>query len=383
MQEQKIQVGAKTMLMVLVSIGAAWGFLRLLPVVLVLVGALFLAGTLKPLVEWLESHKVKRNLGIALVFLVGAGVITGAAILTLPPLAAQAEALAKMEPELRMRVADLLARSRFTYSFSESIRHVRYEALAHAYAETALAYSKRAVVIVAYYLSSVFLALYIMIDRDRLRAGLFSLVPSSHHLRLSRALLGLETIVGGYIRGQILTSLFMTAFTVVLLTVLGAPNALAIAVFAGIADVLPYIGPLLSVTPVVLAVSAKGFGFVIAALVAMVVYEEFESRFLIPRVYGKALRLAPSIVLLSLLIGGTLMGILGALLALPAAAAIRMLIAELRVELPGVAVDRTERRARDAEAEQEYIERARGLPPEAASRIAVRIAEEQGPTSMR
>jgi predicted PurR-regulated permease PerM len=235
--------------------------------------------------------------------------------------------------------------------------------------------------ILAYLLSSVFLALYVMFDRDRLRAGLFSLVPSRHHIRLSRALLGLETIVGGYVRGQIFTSALMMGFTLILLTVIGGKNALAVAVFAGVADVLPYIGVLLSVTPVVLAVSSKGFAISIVALVLMLVYEEFESRFLIPRIYGKALRLPSSIVLLALLVGGTLMGLVGALLALPAAAAIRMLLTEFRVDLPGVVQDQSERRARDAVAEREYEERARGLPPEAASEIAVRIARDQGPTS--
>lgn len=383
MQERKIQIGVKTIVLVFVVLGAAWILLRLLPVVLVVVGALFLAGTLSPAIQWLEARGVNRKFGIALVFLAVLVLVVGTCVVTLPPLGEQVVAVVRQEPALRGRVADVLARSRFTVPLSESIRHVRYDAIARAYAETALTYSTRAIAIVAYCLSSVFLALYVMIDRDRLRAWLFSIVPSNRHIRLSRALLGLERIVGGYIRGQVLTSILMTAYTLVLLTVLGADNALAIAVFAGVADVLPYVGVFLSVTPVVLAVSAKGIGISIAALVAMLVYEEFESRFLIPRIYGKALRLPSSIVLLALLVGGTLMGLVGALLALPAAAAIRMLLNEFRVELPGVAIDDSARRERDARAEQEYEERARGLPPEAASEIAVRIAEEQGPPSMR
>lgn len=383
MHERKIQIGAKTIALVLLGIGAAWVLLRLLPVVLVVVGALFLVGTLSPPIHWLESRGFNRKLGIAAVFVGLLVLVAGTAILTLPPLAAQVVALAKQEPMLRGRIADLLARYRFTWSFSESIRHVRYEALARAYAETAFTYSTRAVMIFAYCLSSAFLALYIMIDRDRLRAGLFSIVPSRRHIRLSRALLGLETIVGGYIRGQVLTSLLMAGYTFVVLTVLRAENALAIAVFAGVADVLPYIGVFLSVTPVVLAVSSKGLGVCVAALVAMLVYEEFESRFLVPRIYGRALRLPSSIVLLALLVGGTLMGLVGALLALPAAAAIRLLLTEFRVVLPGVALDDSARRERDARAEEEYEERARGLPPETASEIAVRIAEKQGPTSVR
>jgi hypothetical protein len=67
----------------------------------------------------------------------------------------------------------------------------------------------------------------------------------------------------------------------------------------------------------------------------MVLYQEFESRILVPRVYGRVLRLPPAVVLVALLVGGTLAGILGALLALPIAAGLQMVIKELRVELPG------------------------------------------------
>ena len=68
---------------------------------------------------------------------------------------------------------------------------------------------------------------------------------------------------------------------------------------------------------------------------AMFLYQEFESRILVPRVYGRMLRLSPAIVLVALLVGGTLLGILGALLALPVAAGLQMIVRELRVELPG------------------------------------------------
>jgi putative heme transporter len=216
-----------------------------------------------------------------------------------------------------------------------------------------------------------------MIDRDRLRGGLFAIVPRTHHVRLSRILLNLEVIVGGYIRGQAITSALMSVFTFVLLTVCGVHNALAIAVFAGLADVLPYVGVFLSVGPALVASLARGPAIAAIVLVAMLAYEELESRFLVPRVYGRALRLPSSIVLVALLAGATLMGIVGALLALPAAAAVRMLIEELRLELPGEQVDDTELRARDERAEEEYERRAEGVPAVRAAAIAVAISEER------
>jgi hypothetical protein len=106
---------------------------------------------------------------------------------------------------------------------------------------------------------------------------------------------------------------------------------------------------------------------------------------LVPRIYGRALKLPSSIVLFALLVGGTLMGIPGALLALPVAAALRMLIAELRVELPGEDIDDSRLRANDERAEREYEERAEGVRAEAAAAIAVEIEEQRvddGPKSL-
>ena len=114
-------------------------------------------------------------------------------------------------------------------------------------------------------------------------------------------------------------------------------------------------------------------------LVLMLAYEEFESRVLIPRIYGRALRLPASVVMFALLAGGTLMGILGALLALPVAAAVMMLIDELRVDLPGEREGLVDTRLREADerGEEEYERRTEGVPAEQAAAIAVEISEDR------
>jgi predicted PurR-regulated permease PerM len=357
------------------ALALGWVTLRLAPVLLVLVVALMLVGTLNPAVEWLEKKNWRRGWAIALVFAVMLVVTLSLMAVTIPSLIAQVSALVRQEPELRSHLADLLSKSKATAPLAESLRNVHYEALAKASAGAALSYSSRFIELLAYLASAVFLALYTMLDRDRLRGGLFAVFPRSHHIRLSRVLLNLETIVGGYIRGQALTSLFMTVFTGVLLLVCGVKNALAIAIFAGLADILPYVGTFLSVGPALAAAAPRGLAVFVIVLVAMLAYEEFESRFLVPKVYGKALRLPSSVVLFALLAGGTLMGIPGALLALPAAAAMRMLVMELRIAMPGEVADDPKLRARDELAEAEYGRRAAGVPAERAAAIAVEIAE--------
>jgi predicted PurR-regulated permease PerM len=372
-----VDITLKSMALAVATIAACWLAFHLLPIVLVAVVALFLVGTLNPAVEWLEHRGLRRSSGIAIVFVALLVMTALLSLLTVPALVEQAQALIAREPEIRRRIADVLAQSRLTASLAPTLRHLHYDAIAKAAAGTAFAISSRAIEIFAYLASSVFLALYVMIDRDRLRGGLFAMLPRSQHVRLSRVMLKLEIIVSGYIRGQVFTSALMATFVFALLALCRISNALPIAVFAGLADVLPYVGVILSIGPAALAASPQGWVVVVIVIAVLLAYEEFESRFLVPRIYGRALRLPSSIVLLALLIGTALMGIVGALLALPVAATIRMLLEELRITLPGEQLDDTVMRQRDESAEQEYAQRSEGVPAVQAAAIAIEMSEER------
>jgi predicted PurR-regulated permease PerM len=360
-------------------IPSLWVLKRLAPVFLVLVAALIIVGTISPAVRWLEERRMSRSTGIAIVFTALLVVTALLVTLTIPALLEQSTNLLDQAPALRESMVKWLASFRLTCPLSELLRNVHAGDLVTLAASNAIVFSSRVFAVFVYILSSVFLALYIMIDRDRLRGGLFLVVPRSHHIRLSRVMLNLETIVGGYIRGQVITSALMAVFVFVLLKLCGVSNALPIAVCAGAADVLPYIGALLSVIVSVAASLSQSPAVIIVVLVLMLTYEELESRVIVPRIYGRTLRLPSSVILFSLLAGGVLAGIVGALLALPVAAALRMLIEELRVELPGQQeqAEDVEIKERDDRGEEEYERRAEGMPAEQAAAIAVQITAER------
>jgi putative heme transporter len=375
----RVEVTPGTMISLVLVTAGLWIFIRLLPVVLVLVVALMIVGTLGPAVEWLEQRSVRRGAGIAIVFTVLFVATVLIFALTIPELVNQVKSLISMEPALRERLAEWFARSPLTVGLADAMRDVQYDLLIKSSAASVLSFSTRVVEGVAYGLGAIFLALYMMLDRDRLRGALFAVVPRTRHIRLSRILVNLETIVGGYIRGQVITSALMAVFMFVLLTACGIPNALAIAVFGGLADVLPYVGIFLTMGPAVAAALPFGLVITLVVFLLMLAYEEFESRVLVPMVYGRALRLPSSVVLFSLIAGATLFGIIGALLALPVAAAILMLIDELRVELPGETeqAEDTEMRKRDEHSELEYTRRTEGMPAEEAAAIAVEMVGER------
>jgi len=375
----RFEISFATVLMLVAVLAALWLLIRLAPVLLVLVVALLVVGTMSPAVRWLEARRVRRGLAIAFVFFLISLAAIFVVTLSIPSIVHQAGSLIEREPAFRADLAERLDHFRVSESLADWLRHVSYGGPGSTIGATAFDYSIRLFTFAAYGLSAIFLALYMMIDRDRLRGGLFAVVPRSHHIRLSRVMLNLETIVGAYIRGQLTTSFLMAAFTFILLRSLGVENAMVLAMIAGVADVLPYVGVFVAVVPSVIAALARSPETAGIVLVVMIAYAEFEGRVLIPRIYGGALRLPSSVVLFALMGGGTLVGLVGGLLALPVAATIMMLVEELRVELPGEQeqVADTETRARDDLAEQEYERRTEGVGAAEAAAIAVEMSADR------
>jgi predicted PurR-regulated permease PerM len=370
----RFELAPSTMLNIILVIAGLWLLFKLLPVFLVLIAAFFIVETLNPMIHWLEKKGVGRLGAIAIVFILLLVIVAVTAVFTVPALLAQASSILDQEPVLRSQLADKLSGFPFSESLAKWLRNFKYGGVMTV--ASATTFSMEALGAITYTLGAVFLALYLMIDRDRMRGGLYAIIPRSHHIRLSRVMMNLQTIVGAYIRGQVITSLSIGVFILVLLFACGVENALALAVFGSIADILPYIGIFLPMAAAVLSAAPHGAVITLVVLGGMFLYMEFESRILVPRVYGHALRLPSTVVLISLLAGGTLMGIVGALLALPFAAAVMMLIEELRVQLPGEQEQVADEVVREMDdiGEKEYERRTEGVSAEKSAAIAVEIS---------
>jgi predicted PurR-regulated permease PerM len=371
----RVEISYRTIIAVVLTVGGIWLLHLLLPIVVVVVTASMLVGTLNPFVAWLQRHRVNRALSIAIVFLACAVIAVGAGLITLPALFSQVSQAINNLPAIQKSLAATLESHHLTAPLANAIRTFKPEdRLKGLNITAALTASVGVVEVIGYAGTSVVLAIYFIADGERTRGALYALFPRRFHVRLARVLMNLETIVGGYLRGQIITSVAIGIFTFALLSITRVPNALALAAFAAATDVIPFVGGLLATTPVVLVALSRGTAIMTLVLVAMIGYQEFESRVIVPRVYGKALRLSSAVVVIALLVGGKLGGITGALLALPIAAALRMLIEELRVELPGDDTDDRRMRARDARAEQTYARETAGASPEEAAAVATEIA---------
>jgi putative heme transporter len=333
-------------------------------------------GTLNPVVGGLQRRGLGRGTAVAVTLLTLVALLAGVGLVTLPALWAELTHVMRDLPRLQQRAADWLAQSAMTVPLSETIRNYDPSKLLVASSRDAMAFSSEAGAKIGYAATAVALAVYVLIDPERSQGAIYAVVPRQYHVRLARVLLNLETIVGGYMRGQVLTSAAMGMYVFMLLLAFRMPNALAYGVFAAAADVIPFVGGALMLVPITLAALSHGTAVAAALAVLIIAYQEFENRVLVPRIYGRVLRLHAVAVTLALLIGGQLLGILGALLALPIMAGLRMVVEELRVELPGQPAESQESKERDVQAEEAYAALTEGAPAEEAAVIAVAIADE-------
>lgn len=360
---------------VLLAITGVWLISKLTGVLIVVIVALIMVGTIEPLVAWLELRGLRRGVALALVFVVSVLSFVGLVVLTMPPLISQLFELITEAPKSRDKLVTWLSHFEGTKALIRSVRSIPIEDLTASAAKAVLGYSTVVLSAIGYALTTMFLAIYVLADPVRSKSVIYAIVARRHHVKLARILIEMKLIVGGYMRGQLITSAAITVFVFVLLTIFGVENALAIAIFAGLTDVIPFVGGLIASAPVIAAVSGSGIVAMVGVASAMLVYQEFETRLLVPRVYGRVLRLSPAVVLLALLIGGTLMGILGALLALPCAAGLQMLVRQLRLELPGESMSNASTRARDEKAEHIYEELTEGATTADAAIIAGSLAQ--------
>ena len=319
---------------------------------------------------------MKRIYGLTLLFVALLAVTSLMVVLTVPSLIEQVAQIVRDAPHQRDQLVVLLQGREFTAPLARAVQNAGLEQAVGRIEGDLVSYSPRVVTALGWAVTTLFLSFYLLADGKRTQGAVYAIVPRDYHMRLARILQNLEGIVGGYMRGQLITSAAIGTFTFVVLAAFRIPNALSLALLAAVVDVIPFIGGLLATAPAVLSALSRGWPVAVAVLLLLFAYQEFENRVLMPKVYGRVLRLSPAVVVLALVTGGVLLGVIGALLALPIAAGLQMMLAELRVDMPGDDSDDRSALARDAKTEATYERMSAGATPPEAGQIAKTLAHD-------
>ena len=175
-------------------------------------------------------------------------------------------------------------------------------------------------------------AFYLVKDADRLVEQLDDLAPPGYRDDFVRLRQRITDVWNAFLRGQLVMGLLMVAITTVVCTAVGLPYPLVLGLIAGVTEFVPSLGPIIALVPAVLLALFQGssflplsnFWFAVLVTGLYVLIQQVEGNLLLPRVMGSSLNLHPLVVLIGIIVGGSLAGILGMLLAAPVLATLRV-----------------------------------------------------------
>lgn len=322
----------RAILLSVVAIGGMlvlrWTISQLQSFLLILVVSFFLSFALEPAVDWLSHHGLRRGLATGLVMLGGFAamvvflVLLGSALFTqisefideLPARIDQIEQDINDRFDLELDTADLTAELQ-----DQDVQRVATDLAANAFS-----LGVSAVGVLFQFLTVGLFTFYMVADGPRFRRTLLSFLPPG---RQEQVILGWEIAIqktGGYIYSRGLLALLSAVTTTVVLQVIGVPYALALGMWTGlISQFIPTIGTYLAgALPVIIALLDDPTDAIIV-LVFMVAYQQIENYLFAPKITARTMDLHPAVAFGTVIVGASLFGAVGALVALPAAAVLQ------------------------------------------------------------
>ncbi len=317
------------------TLAAVWSVRGILILVLV---SLFVAVSLDPAVRWLVRHHVRRPYAVTIILIALLALLALLFVGIGPPLARQA---GQLTADLPGHIQSLDDRSR---AFRElSARYGlgdRLNDLAATIPEkvgaSLLSLFRTFLGVLAAALTVLVLSLYFLADMPRLRRRVQLLAPDRHRERTRRIVDVVVDKVGSYMIGNLVISAIAGVVAYAGLLVLDIPFALPLALIVAVTDLIPLIGATLgtAVCGVVAAVASGVWPAAVGIVVWLLIYQQIENYVIVPKVMKQSLDMPALAVLLASLIGAGLLGLIGALMAIPIAATVKTVLAELREPLP-------------------------------------------------
>lgn len=313
------------------------GAISALSTVLVSIGvALFVALALDPLVRWLESHGMSRGLSIGVVFAAFTLLLGGVLALVVPTAVVQITQFARAVPGYVTDLQNsdvfknLVAASGQSDVFANILAQAQTwlsdPANLLAIGGGALAVGTGVVNAISGTLIVLALTLYFLASLRTMKLALERLAPAHARSQLAEITDQVTESVGGYVSGMAILALCNAVFAFILMLILGVPFAALLAFLALLITMIPLVGPVLFW---LLATTVILFSSPLSALIFAAVYFAYmqvEAYVMTPKVMNKAVDIPGSLVLIGALVGGTLLGLLGALVAVPVTASLMMIV---------------------------------------------------------
>lgn len=312
MEYKNLVISFKTILLFFLTVFFIWVFWLIREVVLFLFISLILALALEPFVDFLVRKKFHKGFSVVLVVLTMLFVVIGLASVSLVPFIHQTQILIANFPNYIKYLSGIPGAGEYINKFNDGIFAQLNQSGGSVINFTLNAFSGFLSLILIFVFT-----IYMLIDFKNLRLMFVDFFEDGRREEIQRLVNKIETRLGGWLRGQIFLMFIIGFFTYIGLLILGMDYALALAVIAGLLEIVPIIGPIISVVPAAFIAFFISPVLGIGVVVLYIVVQQLENNVIVPKVMQRAVGFNPLVTIIALMVGGQLLGVVGAILAIP------------------------------------------------------------------
>jgi predicted PurR-regulated permease PerM len=322
---------------VLTALAIGGALTTLAQVITYVFAAIFIALGLDPIVSLLERRKVKRPLAILIVILALLAVFAGIVLALIPRLVTDATVLVQQAPEF---AANLKSQPWLTHLNDQvggglftSIDNISSYITDAKNWPTFLGGVVQLGIGIFSGLSGfvviLILSIYFMASLSRFKKWVYSLVPATKRTKFADLAEQISVSVGRYVMGQVTIALINAILGFIMMTIVGVPFSIALAFITFLLALIPLVGSLTGAVIVSIVALTQSPTAAVVALVYYLIYMQVEAYFVSPRVMKEAVAVPGAVVVIAALAGGALLGVLGALVAIPVAASVMLIIRQV------------------------------------------------------
>lgn len=314
---RKIDISHKTIIFIAVFILSLWIIFLIRDLLIILFVALIFVSTLSPLVNFFVRLKLPKALSIAVTYLIIIAIVGGLIFSILPPLIEQSSRLIITSPPLLAQFFNIT-------NIDKSVFQSELTTLSKNLFSVTLSIFDNLLTIIFLLV----ITFYLLLEQENLEKH-FAALFKGREERISRLITQIEEKLGAWLRGQLILSFIIGLLSYIGLTILNIPYALPLSLIAGIMEVVPVIGPIISALPAVFIALTISPILSIGVAAMYFIIQQMENHLIVPQVMKRAVGLNPLVVILAIAIGSRLLGISGALLAVPMAVVFQIIVAEI------------------------------------------------------
>lgn len=293
-------------------------------VVTILFTAVVISAALNPTVNWLQKKHIPRALSVLLIYTVLLSIVVLSIYLLIPPIVNQVKDLANQFPNF---YEQLVQKGMKLKAFSaredllNNIQKVVSSLGDNITGATRSIFGTLGTIFGSFISAFVILVLsfYLTVQKNALKSFIRAITPAHRQKHIIELVDRVQHKIGQWLSGQIILCFVVGILTFLGLTLLGVKYSLVLALFAGLIEIIPYVGPVLGGLPAVFLAFTQSPILALFVIILFFVVQQMENHILAPKVMQKTVGLNPIVVILALLAGGKLAGILGMILAIPVA----------------------------------------------------------------